>query len=498
MKPICSIAILLLSPMVVFAQNPVGIFDNHTDIGKVVHAGTATYDAASQTYQLSGSGENSWFKKDELHFAYKKLKGDFILQVNASLIGKGTDPHRKIGWMARTSLDTSAAMVSVTVHGDGLAAFQYRKIANTNMEEVKSPIKNPDVLQLERRGRSYFMAVAKFGQPFWTVEIPDFAFPEELLVGLFICAHNKQVIEQATFHNVRIVVPAKPNFVPYREYIGSHLEVLDIESGHRTLLYSENASLQAPNWTPDGKHFIYNKSNGLLYRYRIDNKEITQINTDFVKRNNNDHVISFDGKMLGLSSGTDNPADRSLIYTVSIEGGTPTLITPKGPSYLHSFSPDGRWLTFTAERGDGNFDIYKVPTQGGAEVRLTTSQGLDDGSEYSPDGKYIYFNSTRSGTMQLWRMKPNGQDQKQLTDDELNNWFPHLSPDGKWIVFLSYQPEVKPDDHPFYKHVYLRIMPANGGKPKVIAYFYGGQGSINTPSWSPDSKKVAFISNSQL
>lgn len=140
--------------------------------------------------------------------------------------------------------------------------------------------------------------------------------------------------------------------------------------------------------------------------------------------------------------------------------------------------------------------IYKIKSKGGKEIRLTDATGLDDGSEYSPDGKYIYFNSTRTGNMQLWRMKPNGKEQEQLTFDAYNNWFPHISPDGKWIVFLSYMPDVKADDHPFYKHVYLRIMPAAGGQPKVIAYFYGGQGSINVPSWSPDSKRVAFVSNS--
>jgi Tol biopolymer transport system component len=162
---------------------------------------------------------------------------------------------------------------------------------------------------------------------------------------------------------------------------------------------------------------------------------------------------------------------------------------------LHGWSPDGKYLTYTGQRND-EFDIYKIPSGGGEEIRLTTTPGLDDGSEFSPDGKYIYFNSVRSGSMQLWRMNSDGTHPAQLTSDEYNNWFPHVSPDGKWIVFLSFMKEVKPDDHPFYKHVYIRMMPVNGGQPKVIAYLYGGQGSINTPSWSPDSKKIAFVSNS--
>jgi hypothetical protein len=200
---------LLFWFIVTNAQNPVGVFDNHEDIGQVLHKGTAFFDKATQTYILTGSGENIWFKKDELHFMWKKLNGDFIITVQPTLEGKGVDPHRKSGWMARTSLDTSAAMVCLTVHGDGLTAFQFRKKNNTNIEEIKIPILNADILQLERRGRSYFISVSKLGNPFWTVEVPDFDFPEELLVGLFLCSHNKNVIEQASFINTRVFVSMK-------------------------------------------------------------------------------------------------------------------------------------------------------------------------------------------------------------------------------------------------------------------------------------------------
>ena len=191
------------------AQNSVGIFENHLDVGPVINKGTAIYDNAAKVYTLTGSGENIWFKKDELHFAYKKIKGDFMLTTQLNLIGKGTDLHRKSGWMARTSTDTSAAMVCLTVHGDGLTAFQYRKKNGMNIEEIKIPITGAEILQLERRGRSYIISVSKLGTPFWTVEVPDFDFPEELFVGLFICSHNKNVIETGTFTNTRIFVAVK-------------------------------------------------------------------------------------------------------------------------------------------------------------------------------------------------------------------------------------------------------------------------------------------------
>jgi TolB protein len=214
-----------------------------------------------------------------------------------------------------------------------------------------------------------------------------------------------------------------------------------------------------------------------------------------VKNNNTDHVLSFDGKQLGLSSGVDK-LGGSIGYSVSSTGGMPKQLTPRGPSYLHGWSPDAKSIIFTGQRNQ-EFDIYRIPAGGGKEVRLTTATGLDDGPEYTPDGKYIYFNSARTGTMQIWRMKADGSQQEAVTKGDYQDWFPHISPDGKWIVFVSFlKEEVPASDHPFYKHVYLRLLPIAGGEPKVIAYVYGGQGTINTPSWSPDSKKVAFVSNS--
>ena len=490
--------ILLIALMLsckAFAQQ-IGIFENHIDVGKVLHKGSSNYNSKTFTYKLSGSGSNIWMNHDEFHYLYRRIKGDFILQARGMFIGKGGDQHRKFGWMVRTNLDTNSTMASVQIHGDGLAALQYRKAPGGNVEEKRSAVNAPDVIQLERKGNKYIMSVAKFGEPYVTQEVQDINMEDEVYVGLFVCAHNKDAEEKASFNNVRIIKPAKENFAAYREYIGSNIEILDVASGNREIVYYSPESLQAPNWTTDKKALIYN-SKGLIYRFDLKKRTPDVINTDFVKNNNNDHVISFDGKMLGLSSASGDPKYGSLIYTVPIIGGKPKQVTLTGPSYLHGWSPDGKYLTFTGQRNN-EFDIYRIPANGGNEVRLTTSPGLDDGPEYSPDGKYIYFNSVRSGMMQLWRMKPDGSSQEQLTNDEYNNWFPHISPDGKTIVFLSFMKDVPPSDHPFYKRVYLRMIPAAGGTPTVIAYLYGGQGSINTPSWSPDSKKIAFVSNSDL
>lgn len=474
----------------------VGIFTGHGDVGQGVKPGSAHYLADMGQYVISGAGYNVWGDHDEFQFVWKKMTGDFILHTRAVFVGaKGVEEHRKVGWMVRKDLDGKAPHVNAVVHGDGLTSLQFRRTSGAVTEEIKAKMTHADIIELERKGRSYIMRVAKYGETFITEQISDIDLGDEVYVGLFVGSHNADVLETGVFTNVRISVPAWSGLVPYKDYLGSQIELLELASGKRDIIYTSPNSLQAPNWTLNGKDLIYN-SGGLIYRLPLQSLKPELIPTADVKNNNNDHVLSFDGNSIGLSSAVQQ-SGGSVIFTVPLAGGTPKQITPRGPSYLHGWSPDGKKLLFTGQRNN-EFDIYEVPSGGGKEVRLTTAKGLDDGSEYSPDGKYIYFNSNRTGDMRIWRMKADGSEQEAITDGEYHDWFPHVSPDGKWIVFVSFlKDEVKPDDHPFYKHVYLRLLPVNKpGKPKVIAYLYGGQGTINTPSWSPDSKRIAFVSNS--
>jgi TolB protein len=496
-----ALALVLILSISTFArplpQRPtLGALDEQTDVGKVLHPGSAVYDAAKDEYTVAGSGTNMWLGADEFHFVWKRMRGDFILTARAQFIGRGVEAHRKIGWQVRSTLDIDSPHASAVVHGDGLASLQFRRTRGANTEEVKSSVNAPDVIRLERHGDKYLMSVARFGDPFKTEEVSDLALGDEVYVGLFVCSHNKGVVERATFGDVRITVPAAATLVPYRDYIGSNLELLDVASGRRKVIYRVPDSLQAPNWTRDGKALVYNR-NGRLYRFDLAKDTPALIDTDFATNNNNDHVLSLDGRTLGISNHSKDDANQSVVYTVPLRGGKPRRVTARSPSYLHGWSPDGRFLVFTGQR-NGEFDIYRIPAGGGEETRLTDAKGLDDGPEYTPDGRYIYFNSNRTGRMQIWRMRPDGSHQERVTDDEFNDWFPHVSPDGKWIVFLSFGQDVNSGDHPFYKHVYLRLMPAAGGKPKVIAYVYGGQGTLNVPSWSPDSKRVAFVSNTDM
>lgn len=482
--------LLVLSPA---QRSAVGAFADQTDVGNPTRTGRSTYDRDKEEYTIEGAGTNMWAGRDEFHFVWRRLKGNFILNANAAFVGKGVEPHRKMGLMVRTSLDADAPHAVAVVHGDGLTSLQFRSGKGATTEEIKSNVSGADVLQLERKGNTYKMSAARFGDVF-TSEDVSLDLGDEVYVGLFVCSHNKDVTERAVFTNVRITVPARDDFVPYRDYIGSNLEVMDVAIGKRKIVYSATDSLQAPNWTKDGRALIFNR-NGRLYRFDLAKKTPELIDTDFAIINNNDHVLSFDGKMLAISHHSKDDRDASIVYTVPVNGGTPHRVTAKGPSYLHGWSSDGKYLVYTGER-DGEFDIYKISVAGGAETNLTNAKGLDDGPEFTPDGKYIYFNSSRSGTMQIWRMKPDGSEQEQITNDEYNNWFPHISPDGRGIVFLSFLKDVNPTDHPFYKQVYIRLMPVNTMKPKVIAYVYGGQGTINVPSWSPDGKRIAFVSNS--
>jgi tricorn protease-like protein len=498
--PLCcfltGILSFLLLSHVVGAQSPVGIFEAQADVGRP-RPGSALYDSQRQTYLVSGWGQNMWGDHDDFHFVWKRMSGNFILSTRARFLGRGVEAHRKIGWTIRPSLETNSSHVTAALHGDGLMSLQFRRTSGATTEEAKSrdSLPNSDaVIQLERRDGVYIMSVARFGDTLVTQELSGVSLPDTVYVGLFVCAHNDSVMERATFSNVRITTPAKRDLVAYRDYLGSNLEILDVKSGNATIVHQYHGSFQAPNWTHDGKALIYAQE-GRLHRFDIASRSAQAINTGFATRNNNDHVLSFDGRMMAISHHAVEDSGASIIYTVPTTGGTPKRVTAKGPSYLHGWSPDGRWLVFTGIRGD-ELDVYKVASAGGDEIRLTSAPGLDDGPEFTPDGSYIYFNSSRTGRMQIWRMRPDGSGQQQVTNDGFNNWFPHISPDGKWIAYLSFPLDVAADDHPFYKHVLLRLMPIAGGPSRVIAYVYGGQGTINVPSWSPDGKRLAFVSNS--
>lgn len=277
----------------------------------------------------------------------------------------------------------------------------------------------------------------------------------------------------------------------------SVIQILDIYTGKIDTVLSFKGHVEAPNWHRD--NYLIVNSYGKLYTIDLSNRKMLPLNSGTAQQCNNDHLVSPDGKWLGISnadpSDTSTKSYKSIIYIMPIGGGQPKRITPEVPSYLHGWSPDGKTLAYCAER-NGDYDVYTIPVEGGLEKKITTTVGLDDGPEYSPDGKYIYFNSYRSGHMQIWRMLSDGSQPEQLTYDENSNWFAHPSPDNQYIVYIAYTSDEK-QQHLFGKNVKLRLMDLKTKKIRDLTpVFYGGQGTINVPSWRADSRQLAFVSYS--
>jgi TolB protein len=479
--------VLLFSSNFVFGQSPsLGIFSDQADIGKVAKPGSVGFDSAKNEYSVSGGGENIWFTNDAFHFVWKKMSGDFTLTADVQFLGTGGNPHRKACLFARQSLDANAAYADVAVHGVGLTALQYREADGETTHEIQSEISAPWRVRLEKRGDYFSMWVAPAGGELKLnggyLKVP---LQGDFYVGLGVSAHDNKRIETAVFSNVELTPVVTPTNTA--SHLESTLETVLVSSTDRSVVYHTRDHIEAPNWSRDGKFFLFNR-NGRIYKLAT-NGTPQLLDTGKATHCNNDHGLSPDGTQFAVSDQT--VGGKSRIYVLPIEGGKARQITSNAPSYWHGWSPDGKTLAFCGER-NGEFDVYTIPAAGGEETRLTTAPGLDDGPDYSPDGQFIYFNSERTGSMQIWRMKPDGSEQTQITSDDYNNWFAHPSPNGKWIVFLSYAKGVK--GHPGNQDVQLRLMTLSDGKIRVLAKLFGGQGTINVPSWSPDSRNVAFVS----
>jgi hypothetical protein len=474
-----------------------GLFQDQNEIGKPSLAGSARFDSGSSSYEVSGGGANMWFTNDAFHFVWKRVSGDFDLQAAVTWLAAGGDPHRKACLMARESLEPDSAYVDVAIHGNGLISLQFRETRGGATHEIQARQSSAASqhggdsalagVVLERQGEVFFLT---FPEPVG-LDKPQGAFirvklPSELHVGLGVCAHNDKALEKARFTDVSL--QSKALLADAKPVQHCALEIVPIASGDRRVIFHTTNLIEAPNWSKDGKELFFN-SVGRIFRLGVAGGAPSPVSTDTCIRCNNDHGLSPDGTQLAISD--QSLTGKSLIYILPTIGGTPRQITTNAPSYWHGWSPDGSTLAFCGERNE-EFDIYTIPAAGGEEKRLTTAKGLDDGPDYTVDGHFIYFNSERTGTMQIWRMHPDGSGQEQVTSDNFNNWFPHPSPDGKWLVFLSYDKDVT--GHPANKPVRLRLMPLSGGPVRELARLFGGQGTINVPSWSPDSREIAFVS----
>ncbi|HJH89388.1 MAG TPA: TIM barrel protein [Fusicatenibacter saccharivorans] len=286
-----------------------------------------------------------------------------------------------------------------------------------------------------------------------------------------------------------------------RDNTDSILCTMDVETGEETVLHEFPGIIEAPNWLNDGNTLLYN-ADGKIYRYEIDKDHVEQVDTGFCVQCNNDHVPSPDNQLLAVSCMPPELTDgtyESHIYVLPMTGGEPKDLTGPGLSYLHGWSPDGKELAYCAfrkkpEEETMRIEICTIPSDGGEETCLTDGKGYNDGPEYSPDGKHIWFNSTRSGLMQVWRMNRDGSGLTQMTDSDANNWFGHVSPDGKHVIYLTFaKGELEPNEHLPNMYVSLGMMDYDGQNKKKLLDLFGGQGSINVNSWAPDSRRIAYV-----
>lgn len=478
------LVLLIAASRSAFCQ--VGIFSNEQDIGAVARPGSAKFEVDKGQYLITGGGANMWMTNDQFHFVWTKVSGDFSLAADITFPTPGGNAHRKACLMVRQSLEPDSAYVDLAAHGNGLTALQCRDSEGDVTHEIILNVSAPQRVRIEKHGDFVTASFAAANEPLQVsgagYKLP---FKEPFYVGLAVCAHDNKTTEQGQFSDVDL----ETNISGSSPAIECTLETLPVSSSDRSIVYHTAKHIEAPNWSRDGKYFLFN-SGGRIYKLAVTNGTPEVVDTGSETNCNNDHGISPDGTQLAISDQSQGNR-QSRVYVLPIGGGQPRQITPVGPSYWHGWSPDGKTLVFCGERNT-NFDVYSVPAKGGREKRLTTAPALDDGPDYSPDGQYIYFNSERTGQMQIWRMKPDGSEQEQITSDDYNNWFAHPSPNGQWIVFLTYEKGVK--GHPANQDVMLRLMSLSDRKTRVLAKLYGGQGTMNVPSWSPDSRNIAFVS----
>ncbi|MEO7143637.1 MAG: hypothetical protein ABI165_09070 [Bryobacteraceae bacterium] len=478
------------------SASPVGIFEDHADIGVTPQKGSTEFNPATGEYRVTGGGANVWAKTDAFQFAWKRIAGDVTVTADVHFAGAGAMPHRKAMLMVRQSLDPDSPYADAALHGVGLTSLQYRASAGAITQEIQSKLNGPVRIRIVRRGNQFTLYAGAPGGELTSTGPATVTLEGPVYVGIGVCSHNANVLETAILSNVTITTPR----VRYR----SRISIYDLKDKSTRVLFTADDVWEAPNWSRDGK-FLLTNSGGNLYRIPVEGEaKPEKIDVGAGLRCNNDHDFSRDGKLLAFSASTAS-SHGSLVFLASADGSNRRQMTTVTPSYFHGWSPDGKWMAIVAQR-NGNFDLFRVRETGGPERRLTSNPGYDDGPDYSPDGKWIYFNSNRSGSWDIWRMPKNGagaNDSKaqRVTSDELEDWFPHPSPDGKWLLFLSFPKGTS--NHNEKLEVQLRMMPLPHrklGTPRiqVLTKFFGGQGTINVSSWAPDSQRFAFVSFEKL
>ncbi len=474
------------------AQSP-GIFEGQSDVGAVTPPGAAHFDPASGAYTITSAGANLWSTADGFHFVWKKVSGDFALAADIDFPVKtgAHSEHRKAILIFRQTLDADSAYADAAQHGSGLTALQFRQSKGDTTQSIELNIDPPSRVQLVKRGDTFTLFVSRHGEPLHQSGAAiKLHLEEPFYAGIGLCAHDAHAVETATFSHLAFKQLA-PLAAPSATTLYSTVQAIEIDPAARrsTVAYTAQARAQAPNWSRDGHSLIFNQD-GRIFTVSADGKGAPQaIDTGSATDCSGSHGLSPDGKWLAISCSMPGMTGRHVAIIPST-GGTPRLLTTN-IGYFHSWSPDGKTILFT-RGGNGANNIYAISVDGGPEHALTTGTGISDDPDYSADGQYIYFNTDRWGGMQIARMRPDGSHVEQITFDAFHNWTPHPSPNGRSIVFISYPPDVT--THAANKDIALRILSTGDNKIRVLTNLVGGDGSMNVPNWSPDSKSLAFVS----
>lgn len=494
---ICVAALLSLQAAPSAAQvssGAIGIFEGRTDVGETVHPGVAEYDAAKKTYTVTAAGENMWSTKDAFYFLWKKVSGDIELSADIAFPQEGGRPHRKAALILKQDMDPDGVYADVALHGSGLSALQYRRAKGATTQDIELNIDMPQRARIAKRGDEITMFLSMHGEPLHQAGASiKLHFDGPFYAGIGLCSHNKDVTEIAIFSNVELKKPEAP---ADKLALFGALQTIQTEDNFRRSMMVRTAMgrIGSANWTKDGQTLYFDREG------QIEKMSVLGATPESVKIGprlwcDDNHGLSPDNKLLAVSCApTRGPATS--IYLVSLDGSEGTgsrRLTRGGVVEFHGWSPDGTTIVFAGTR-NGRKDIYAVPAQGGQETRLTTT-GTNDAPDFGPDGS-IYFDSDRSGAMQIWRMNADGTHAEQLTHDDTNDWFPHVSPDGKQMVYLTCARVIV--GHPANKDVSLRLMDLHNGQSRVLVDLFGGEGTINAPSWSPDNHHLAFTGYEML
>jgi Tol biopolymer transport system component/catechol 2,3-dioxygenase-like lactoylglutathione lyase family enzyme len=477
-----------------------GIFEGQSDVGSVTPAGTASFGAATGVYTLTAAGANTWYHVDNFHYLWKKASGDMVLTADvafpAHTYNHAPDPHRKGILMFRQTLDAGGEYVGAAWHGSGLMALQFRRERGLNSEDVELNIDTPRTVRIEKQGDTFTLFLSRKGEPLQQAGASvTLHLKEPFYVGLGAVSHDVNTTDKVEFSHVSLQPPA-PAAKNLPSSLYSTVQTISINDQFRRAMVvrSVKAYVQSPNWAPDGKS-IYVHEGGHIQKVPyldppaggapqvIDTGKLVGCSGNF--------GLSPDGKLLAVSCAEEKGGPHD-VYVLPAAGGlTPRKVTNGTiSSYFHAWAPDSRTIAFT--RGSaGKADIFTVAVEGGTEVRLT-SDTLNDGPDYSADGKFIYFDSWRSGGLQIWRMQPDGSAAEQITDDDNLNSSPHVAPDGKTVAFLS-----QPSDSPDIAAASLKVISAADGLIRTVASFQGNRGSFSMYGWG-DATHLAFVSYQML